>query len=140
MIADVLSDVLGAVRLTGAIYFDFSLTAPWVAEAPPSHEIAGIVMPGSERVIDTTLWCGRRLGTCYRCHADPAPGRRPARLTARRRACAVERAGHARGTDLAIYARTSTPLPLVYELAAAAGPHAHHLRIPGCDERPSTRS
>ena len=41
VIADVLSDVLRAVRLTGAVYFDFNLSAPWVAEAPPSREIAG---------------------------------------------------------------------------------------------------
>ena len=40
MTTDVLSDVLRAVRLTGAVYFDFELSAPWVAEAPPSREIA----------------------------------------------------------------------------------------------------
>ena len=47
MTADVLSDVLRAVRLTGAVYFDFELSSPWVAEAPPSREIAEKVMPGS---------------------------------------------------------------------------------------------
>ena len=41
MTTDVLSDVLRAVRLTGAVYFDFELSSPWVAEAPPSREIAG---------------------------------------------------------------------------------------------------
>ena len=41
MTADVLSDALRAVRLTGAVYFDFELSSPWVAEAPPSREIAG---------------------------------------------------------------------------------------------------
>ena len=40
--ADVLSDVLRSVRLTGAVYFDFELSSPWVAEAPPSREIAVI--------------------------------------------------------------------------------------------------
>ena len=50
MSTDVLSDVLRAVRLTGAVYFDFELSAPWVAEAPPSRELAGKVMPGAERV------------------------------------------------------------------------------------------
>ncbi len=52
MKTDVLSDVLRAVRLTGAVYFDFELSAPWVAEAPPSREIAGTVMPGAQRVIE----------------------------------------------------------------------------------------
>ena len=49
---DVLSDVLRAVRLTGAIYFDLELTSPWVAEAPPSAEIAATVIPGAQRVIE----------------------------------------------------------------------------------------
>jgi len=35
--ADVLSDVLSAVRLTGAVYFDFGLSSPWVAETPPAR-------------------------------------------------------------------------------------------------------
>jgi len=52
---DVLSDVLRAVRLTGAVYFDFELTSPWVAEAPPSREIAAVVTPGAERVIEYHL-------------------------------------------------------------------------------------
>jgi hypothetical protein len=47
MTADVLWDVLRAVRLIGAVYFDFGLSSPWVAEAPPSREIAGKVMPGA---------------------------------------------------------------------------------------------
>ena len=50
--SDVLSDVLGAVRLTGAVYFDFELRSPWVAEAPPSRDIANVVMPGAEHVIE----------------------------------------------------------------------------------------
>ena len=49
---DVLSDVLRAVRLSGAIYFDLELTSPWVAEAPPSAEIAATVIPGAQRVIE----------------------------------------------------------------------------------------
>ena len=53
--ADVLSDVLRAVHLTGAVYFDFELSAPWVAEAPHSSRIAATVMPGSQRVIEYHL-------------------------------------------------------------------------------------
>jgi hypothetical protein len=53
--ADVLSDVLRSVRLTGAVYFDFELSSPWVAEAPWSREIAAIVMPGAQRVIEYHL-------------------------------------------------------------------------------------
>ena len=52
---DVLSDVLRAVRLTGAVFFDIELTAPWVVEAPPSRKIAAKVMPGAQRVIEYHL-------------------------------------------------------------------------------------
>lgn len=48
---DVLSDVLRAVRLTGAIYFDIDAGAPWVGESPGTAEIAAAVMPGAEHVI-----------------------------------------------------------------------------------------
>ena len=37
---DVLSDVLRAVRLTGAIYFDIDASSPWVGESPGTAEIA----------------------------------------------------------------------------------------------------
>jgi AraC-like DNA-binding protein len=50
---DVLSDVLRAVRLTGAVFFDVNLGAesPWVAATPESSRIAGWVMPSAEHVI-----------------------------------------------------------------------------------------
>lgn len=48
---DVLSDVLKAVRLTGAIFFERHLHAPWVGESPPSATIASLVMPEAQHVI-----------------------------------------------------------------------------------------
>jgi AraC-like DNA-binding protein len=48
---DVLSDVLRAVRLTGALFFDHHAHAPFVGGSPPSDAIAGKVMPGAEHVI-----------------------------------------------------------------------------------------
>jgi AraC-like DNA-binding protein len=48
---DVLSDVLNAVRLTGAVFFERHLQAPWVGESPPSAAIAAMVMPAAEHVI-----------------------------------------------------------------------------------------
>lgn len=47
---DVLSDVLGAVRLTGAIFFDSTFHTQWVAEAPKASIIAEKVMPNSQYV------------------------------------------------------------------------------------------
>ncbi len=51
MTADVLSEVLSAVRLTGSVFFDVTARSPWVAEAPPSAEIADAVMPGAQHAI-----------------------------------------------------------------------------------------
>jgi AraC-like DNA-binding protein len=48
---DVLSEVLRAVRLTGAIFFDVEARIPWVAHTPPVRDFARAVMPGSEHVI-----------------------------------------------------------------------------------------
>jgi len=138
MSADVLSDVLRAVRLTGAIYFDFNLTAPWVAEAPPSPEIAPIVMPGSQRVIEYHLVAaGAAWG-----HVIGAP---PIRLREGDLLIFPQGDAHVLSSapgmraapDLAIYARTSTPLPLVYELGGGGADRAHIIcGFLGFDERP----
>jgi AraC-like DNA-binding protein len=49
---DTLSDVLRSVRLRSALYYYVSCRGKWVAEAPPSAEIAAAVMPGAERVME----------------------------------------------------------------------------------------
>jgi len=49
---DTLSEVLRAVRLTGAIFFAIDASAPWVVETPPSREIGPHLMPGVEHVIE----------------------------------------------------------------------------------------
>lgn len=65
MNTEVLSDVLRTVRLTGAVFFEVDATSPWVAEAPPSAELANLVLPGSQHVIEYhaivegTCWIGR---------------------------------------------------------------------------------
>lgn len=48
---DVLSDVLRAVRLTGAVFFDVNAHAPWVGTSPAVDSIAAAVMPEAEHVI-----------------------------------------------------------------------------------------
>lgn len=52
MATDVLSDVLSAIRLSGSAFYDVTAASPWVAEAPPSAEIAGAVMPGAQHAIE----------------------------------------------------------------------------------------
>src|SRR4051812_48902159 len=48
---DVLSDLLRAVRLTGAIYFDIDAGDPWVGESPGTAAVAAAIMPAAEHVI-----------------------------------------------------------------------------------------
>ena len=52
MSTDVLSELLSAVRLSGSVFFDVTARAPWVAEAPPSAEIAANVTPGAQHAIE----------------------------------------------------------------------------------------
>jgi AraC-like DNA-binding protein len=48
---DALSDVLGAVRLTGAVFFDVHASEPWVAETPPGAAIVHRVFPHADHLI-----------------------------------------------------------------------------------------
>ncbi len=48
---DVLSDVLLAVRLTGAVFFDIEARSPFAAESPPVQAIRERVMAGAGHVI-----------------------------------------------------------------------------------------
>jgi AraC-like DNA-binding protein len=52
MSLDALSDVLRAVRLRGAVFFNINGSSEWAAEAPPSRELAPLLMPGVEHVME----------------------------------------------------------------------------------------
>ena len=71
---DALSDVLRAVRLTGAIFFDVEASAPWVAETPSGVSIVGAMFPGSEHLISYHVITA---GTCW----ASVPGEPPMRLS-----------------------------------------------------------
>ena len=138
MKADVLSDVLRAVRLTGAIYFDYELSSPWVREAPPAREIAGTVMPGAQRVIEYHMLA---RGSCW----GHAVGQEPFRLREGDIIMFPGGDGHVLSSapgmretpDLAAFARSSAPLPLFYE-HGGGGPERARIVccFLGCDERP----
>ncbi|MCR0981319.1 AraC family transcriptional regulator [Roseomonas populi] len=49
---DILSDVLQAVRLKGAVFYLVEAAEPWVVMAPPSREVAAAVMPGCDHVME----------------------------------------------------------------------------------------
>jgi AraC-like DNA-binding protein len=59
---DTLSDVLRAVRLTGAVFFSVDACAPWVAESPKASTLAPFIMPGVEHVIEYHVVTG---GACW---------------------------------------------------------------------------
>lgn len=137
--SDVLSNVLEAVRLTGAVYFDFNLTAPWVAEAPQAREIASRVMPGAQRVIEYHLMAEGHAWA--RVVGEPAIRLREGDLIVFPQGDAHVLASHPdmRATpDLRLYARTSAAqLPLVYELDGGGVERARIVCcFLGCDERP----
>jgi len=48
---DILSDVLRAVRLNRAVFFDIRASSPWVGVSPSTAEIASTIMPGVEHII-----------------------------------------------------------------------------------------
>lgn len=48
---DVLSDVLAALRLSGAVFFDNEAHSPWVSAAPTVAQIATFVLPECERIV-----------------------------------------------------------------------------------------
>jgi AraC-like DNA-binding protein len=136
--ADVLSDVLRAIRLRGAVYFDFELSSPWVLEAPPSREIVGKVMPGAQRVIEYHLIA---RGTCW----GHAVGEEPRQMCEgdlivfpQGDAHVVSSAPGLRASpDMDAFARTSTPLPMFYELGGGGPERARIVCcVLGCDDRP----
>lgn len=68
---DVLSDVLSAVRLTGAVFFDVEASSPFVTESPSSDGIADRVMVGAGHVIGFHIVT---KGSCWAeviGHAEP---------------------------------------------------------------------
>ena len=69
---DALSDVLRAVRLTGAVFFDVRASEPWVAEAPPGDTIVRTVFPSSEHLMSYHVLT---RGAAWACLEGEAPVR-----------------------------------------------------------------
>ena len=135
---DVLSDVLRAVRLTGAVYFDFELSSPWVLAAPPSQEVVGRVMPDAQHVMEYHLIA---RGACW----GHALGEEPRRLREGDLIIFPQGDAHVLSSapglkaspDLEAFARVSTPLPMFYELGGGGPERARIVCcFLGCDERP----
>jgi AraC-like DNA-binding protein len=138
---DVLSDVLRAVRLTGAVYFDVRARAPWVAETPATNRICANVMPAFEHAISFHVmldgWCWAQLAD----ESEPA-----VKLESGNAVIFIGGEGHFMTTErgkraepnLALYYRPNDkPLPfLLNELGGEGEPARFVCGYLGCDARP----
>jgi AraC-like DNA-binding protein len=138
MPADVLSDVLGAIRLRGAVFFDWDMSSPWVVEAPPSRDIAGRVMPDAQRVIEYHLVA---RGSCW----GHAVGEEPVLLREGDLIVFPQGDAHVLSSapgmraapDVSKFERGSAPLPFFYEHGGGGPDRARIVCcFLGCDERP----
>jgi AraC-like DNA-binding protein len=138
---DVLSDVLRAVRLTGAIYFDVTARTPWVAETPAASNICANVMPDFEHVVAFHIMMD---GACWAQVADLSE---PAlRLEAGDAVIFMDGDSHFMGSekgkrskpDLDLYYRPKDrPLPFILNELGGDGEKARFVcGYLGCDARP----
>ena len=138
---DVLSDVLNAVRLTGAVYFDVRARCPWVAETPATSRICQRVMPEFEHVIAFHIMLD---GWCWAQLADESQP--PVRLESGDAVIFPEGEGHYMGTergkraepDMGLYYRPNDrALPFVLSELGGEGDAARFVcGYLGCDARP----
>jgi AraC-like DNA-binding protein len=64
MAADVLSDLLKTVRLTGATFFDIAAEAPWAVASPPRDIVLPKILPGADHLVAYhVVTAGRCFGT-----------------------------------------------------------------------------
>ena len=57
---DALSDVLRAVKLTGAVFFTVDVSPPWSAPVPSAATLRPIIMPSAQHLISFHLVPRRR--------------------------------------------------------------------------------
>jgi AraC-like DNA-binding protein len=137
---DALSDVLAAVRLTGAVFFDVHASEPWVAETPPGTTIVDRIFPHADHLIPYHAIVS---GSCW----VTVPGEAPIRLAAgdvvmfpQGHAHVLSSAPGMRGKpDLQQYRRPDeSHLPFSLALGAAADSAPTHIVCGylGCDARP----
>ncbi|HVQ75411.1 MAG TPA: AraC family transcriptional regulator [Candidatus Binatia bacterium] len=67
---DPLSDVLRAVRLTGAVFFRVDATSPWVIEMPDTSALASVTLPRAQHVISYHVVTH---GSCWGMRLEGAP-------------------------------------------------------------------
>ena len=71
---DALSEVLRLVRLTGAVFLNAELSAPWAVQSPPSTVLAQAMMPEADHMIEYHLVVE---GQCFIEVTDKTPVEAP---------------------------------------------------------------
>jgi len=136
---DALSDVLRAVRLTGAIFFDVHASEPWVAETPGGASIVGRMFPGAEHLVSYHVMTH---GSCW----ATVHGGTPIRLSAGDIVVFPQGDGHAmsstpgmrKAPDVAMYRPpTEGQLPFTISVGDSTEESARFVcGFLGCDVRP----
>jgi len=136
---DALSDVLRAVRLSGAFFFDVQAHTPWVAETPQGKTVVAAMFPGSDHLISYHLIMS---GGCWL----EMEGEEPLKLSAGDIIVLPHGHTHVLTTELG---KRKTPemamyrmpddgqLPVTISMGSEGGELAHFVcGFLGCDSRP----
>jgi AraC-like DNA-binding protein len=136
---DALSDVLRAVRLSGAFFFDVHACAPWVAETPLGKSVVNAMFPGSDHLIS---YHAILEGECW-CTLD---GEEPIKLSAGDIVVLPQGDTHVLATEIgmrkspemSMYRRPdSGRMPARISVGTSGGAAAHFVcGFLGCDSRP----
>ncbi len=137
---DALSDVLRAVRLSGAFFFDVSARAPWVAETPQGCSVVDAMFPGSDHLICYHLLID---GECW----VEIEGEQPIKMTAGDIVVLPHGDTHVLTTELgmrkspqmSMYRRPDSGgvMPSKIQMGTDGGPQANFVcGFLGCDSRP----
>ncbi len=136
---DALSDVLKAVRLTGAVFFDVEASAPWVAASPAGAAIVGSIFPGSDHLISYHVVT---RGSAWAClDGVPAIALGPGDVVMfphGDKHLLTSTPGLRQSPDLALFRRPEgEPLPFSLSLTGEGRESAHVVcGFLGCDARP----
>jgi AraC-like DNA-binding protein len=138
---DVLSDVLRAVRLTGAVYYEVHARAPWAAETPETSLICANVMPDFEHVIAFHIVLEGRCWARLAHDPDSAVHMKAgdAVIFAGGDAhCMSAERGQRTEVDFSLYRlKRDRPLPFVFSQFGGDGEGTHlACGYLGCDARP----
>jgi AraC-like DNA-binding protein len=139
MNGDTLSEVLKAVRLKGAVFFDVEASAPWVAEALPAKQIAAAILPDSEHVMEYHVITSGNCWASVIGHDMPAVKLEAGDVVAfpQGHAHILSSAPGMRGDPGPISPPADMPLPVLFNLDGGSSEQTHVVcGFLGCDSRP----